>query len=127
MAPGAPAPAFGAVRGVAAAEIVALHHAFKAAAFGHADGVHKIALGKNGGADDVARFDREGEIAEFADALGGQGAVFLEMAEQGLGHALLFLVVEAELDGVVAVGGDGFGLDDAVGADQHNGDGQRTP
>jgi hypothetical protein len=48
--------------------------------------------------------------------------VLFEMAEQGLGHALLFLVVETKLDGVIAVGSDGFGLDDAIRANLDDGD-----
>jgi hypothetical protein len=49
--------------------------------------------------------------------------MFLEMAEQRLGHAMLFLIVETKLDGIVAVGLDGFGLDDAIGAGENDGDG----
>ena len=44
------------------------------------------------------------------------------MAEQRLGDALFLLVVEAELHGVVAVGSDRFGLEDAVGAGQDDRD-----
>ena len=125
--PRPPPPAFGPVRGVAAAEIVPLHHPFKSAPFGDADRIHKIALRKNGGPDNIAGFDRQGKIAELAHPLGGQGAVFFEMAQQRLGHALLFLVVKTKLDGVVAVGRDRFGLDDAVGAGLDDGDRTQGP
>ena len=51
--------------------------------------------------------------------------VFLEVAEQRLGDALFLLVVEAELDGVVAVGSCRFDLEDAVGAGEDDRDGHK--
>ena len=49
---GATMPAFGTVRGITTAEIMALHDTFKAAAFGHADGIDIIAGSKKRRADD---------------------------------------------------------------------------
>ena len=51
-------------------KLVPFHHPFKSAPFGDANGIDKIALRKNGRADDVARFDRQGEITKLADAFG---------------------------------------------------------
>ena len=82
--PRTPPPALRAVRGVAAPESVPFHHPFEPAPFGHANGIDKIALRKNIGADDIARFDRQAEIAEFADAFGGCGAYFLKWPSKPL-------------------------------------------
>jgi hypothetical protein len=40
------------------------------------------------------------------------------MAQQRLGEPLFFLVVKSQLHGVVTVGFDRFGLNDAIGANQ---------
>ncbi len=96
---------------------VPFHHPFEPAPFGHANGIDKIALRKNIGADDIARFDRQAEIAEFADAFGGCGAVFFEMAQQAFAQAMFLLVVEAQLHCVIAVGLLRFGLQNTIGAD----------
>ena len=116
------APAFCAVRGITPTEVVALHNTFKPTAFCDADGIDKIALGENGGSDDIARLDWEGEIAEFADALGGGCAEFFEMSHQRLGHAMLLLIVKAQLDGVVAIRLDGLGLNHTIGAGENDSD-----
>ena len=121
--PGTPPPALGAVRGVAAPKIVPFHHAFEPAPLGDANGIHKIALRENIRADDVARLDRQGEITEFADAFGRGGAIFFEMAQQPLGHAMFLLVVKAQLHRVVAVGRLRFGLENTIGAGQDDGHG----
>ena len=74
-------------------------------------------------ADHVAGLDFLGEIAEFADAFYRHAVVFLDVAEQRLGQALLLLVIKAELDGVVAVlAGLRFDLQHAVGSGKHNRD-----
>ena len=100
---------------------MALHHAFKAAALGDADGVNEIAGREQRRADDVAGLHFLGEIAEFLDAFHRHAVVFLDVAEQRLGQALFLLVVEAELHGVVAVlAGLRFDLQHAVGAGEHD-------
>lgn len=127
-------PAFGAVGGVAAAEIMAPDDARKAATLGDANGIHKIADGKQAGTDEVAGLDGLGEVAEFANSLDagqdggrflprafGVHAEFLQVAEFRLGEALIFLFAKAELDGVVAVGGLGFTLQHAIGSGEDNG------
>ncbi len=96
-------PAFGAVRRIATGKTMALHHAFKAAAFGDADGVNEIAGRKQRRADDVAGLHFLGEIAEFADAFHRRAVLFFDVAEQRLRQALFLLVVKAELNGIVAV------------------------
>ena len=63
------------------------------------------------------------KFAEFADAFHRRAVLLFDVAEQRLGEALFLLVVEAELDGVVAVlAGLGFDLEHAVGAGEHDGD-----
>ena len=117
---GTSSPSLGAVGRVAAAEIMTFHHTLKAATLGDADGIDKIALGENAGADDVAGFDGKGEIAEFAHTLRRRRAKFLEMSQQGFDDAMFLLIIEAQLDGVVAVRFSSFRLDDAIGPSQDN-------
>ena len=100
---------------------MALHHAFKTAAFRDANRVHKIAGRKQRRADDVAGLHFLGEIPEFLDAFHRRAVLLLDVAEQRLGEALFLLVVEAELHGVVAVlAGLRFDLQHAVGAGEHD-------
>ena len=120
---GAAVPAFGAVGRIAPAKRVPADHAFKPAALGHADGVHVIAGGKEIGAQNIAGFDFLAEIAEFADAFDGDPVEFLDVTEQGFGHAVFFLVVKPELNGVVAVTLLSLALEDAIGAGEDDGDG----
>ena len=128
MAPTRRCQPFCAVRRRAAAQNVALHDAFKAAALRDADGVHEIAGRKQRRADDVAGFHFLGKIAEFRDAFDRRAVVFFDVAEQRLGHALFLLVVEAELNGIVAVLARlGFDLQHAVGAGEHDGHGNQHP
>ena len=94
-------------------EIVALHDALEAAPLRRADDVHHLALRELGDGYDVAElefgsvFDSEfGELAEIF------GARLFEMPERGLGHALLFLRAEADLNGFVAVALGRFYLGD---------------
>src|SRR5690242_9210506 len=96
-------PALRTVRLVTTAEAMTFHHTFKAAPFGRADGVNIVAGGKQIRANGFTGFDFLGEVAEFADALHGLAAVFLDVSEQRLGQALFLLVVETELDGIVTV------------------------
>ena len=79
--------------------------------------------GEERGPDDVAGFHFFGEVAKFLDAFDGHAVLFLDVAEQRLGEALFLLVVEAELDGVVAVLARlGLDLQHAVGAAEDDGD-----
>jgi hypothetical protein len=116
------------VRRRAATKTVAFHDPFKAAALGDADGIHKIAGREQRRANDVARLHFLREIAEFPDAFDCRAIVFLDVPEQRLRHALFFLVVESELNGVVTVlAGLGFHLQDAVWPGEHDGDGHQHP
>ncbi len=108
--------------------MMALHDAFKAAAFGGADGIHEIARRKQRGPHNVAGLDVLREIAEFLDAFDGGAVVFLDVAGQRLGQALLLLVVKAELDGVISILARlRFDLQHAVGAGEHDRHGNHHP
>ena len=96
------------------------HYAFKTTAFGKADGIHIVARREQSRADHVPGFHLFGEVAEFLDAFDGRAVEFLDVAQQRLGEALLFLVVKPKLDGVVAVALLGFALQHAVGAGEHD-------
>jgi hypothetical protein len=103
---------------------MALHNTFKTTALHHADGVHKIAGGEQRNADDIAGFHVFGEITKFLDAFDRRAILLLDMAEKRLGQALFLLVVKAELHGIVAIFARlSFDLQHAVGASQHDRDG----
>src|SRR5438093_11733023 len=101
---GAAMPAFGAVSGVAPGEVVPLDDAFEAAALGDSDGIHVIAGRKEGRAERVAWLHLFGEIAKLLDAYDGRAIEVLDVAKEGFGDTMLFLLVEAKLHGVVTVG-----------------------
>ena len=101
---------------------MALHDTFKTAAFGDADGIHEITRSKNICPDGVAGFYGQSEITKFPDAFNGKRIVFLDVAEQRLGEAMLFLIVEAELNRVVAVRFLRLHLDNAIGSNRDNRD-----
>jgi hypothetical protein len=107
---------------IATAEVVAFHDAFEPAAFGDADGIDALARGKDiSDAEDVSGFDFLVEVPEFADAFHGGRVVFFEVAEQGFGNPPLLLIIEAELDSLVAILLEGAALDDAVGSAEDDG------
>ena len=102
---------------------MALHDTFKTAAFGGTDGVNEITGSKERGSDDITGFHFLGEVAKFPDAFDGDAALLLDVTEQALGKAVLFLVIKAELHGVVAILAClGFHLENAVGAGENDGD-----
>ena len=70
-------PALRAVRAVAAAEMVPLHHALKTAAFRDANRIHEIARGKQGHAHRITGLHLDGEIAKLTDALHRRGVELL--------------------------------------------------
>ena len=95
---------------------------FEAATFCYTDGVDVITWSKERCSDDVARFYFLREIAEFFDAFDGEPAEFLDVTEERFSNALLLLIVEAQLDGIVAVGLLSFALEDTVRAGEDDGD-----
>ena len=116
-------PALGAMRAVAAAEMVPLHHAFKTAALRDANRIHEIARGKQGHAHRITGLHLDGEIAKLTDAFHRRGVEPLQVTVQGLGETRRFLVAEAQLHRRVTVGLDGLALDHAIRTGQHDGDG----
>jgi hypothetical protein len=83
---------------------------FEAATFGYANRVNIVARSEQGRAQNVTGFDFFAEISELADAFNGRSTEFLNVAEQGFGDALLFLIIETKLNGVVSVRGLSFTL-----------------
>ena len=99
------------------------HNAFKTASLCDPNGVHVIPRGEQRRTDNVTGFDFLGKLAEFADPFDGGAVEFLDMAEQRLGHALILLVIEPELDRVVAVfAGLRLDLQHAVRSGKHHRD-----
>jgi len=96
---------------------------FETAAFGDPDGVDIVAGSEDRRAEDVARLHFFGEVAEFPDALYRDTILFFDMAEQRFGDAMLLLIVETELNGIIAVALLGFALQNTVGTGQHDRDG----
>ena len=118
-------PAFRAVRRIATGKTMALHHAFKTAALRHANGVHEITGSEQRDPDDIAGFHIFGEITKFLDAFDRRTVLFFDMTEKRFGNALVFLVVETELHGVVAVLARlGLDLQHTVGTGQHDRNGR---
>ena len=70
-------PALGAVRAVAASEMVPLHHAFKTAALRDANRIDEIARGKHTHAHSITGLHLDGEIAKLTDALHRRGVELL--------------------------------------------------
>ena len=124
---GAALPTFGAVRLITTTEMMALYHAFKTTALGDADGVDEIAHGEEVCIDRFARLDLFREVAELLHLFVGGGAELLEMAEQRLGDAMFLLLVQAELDRVIAIALLRLHLKNTIGADMHNGHGSAHP
>jgi hypothetical protein len=102
---------------------VALHAAGEAVALGDALHVHVLALGETLDAGRLALLGaREVGHAEFFKVAERLGIYFLRQAELGLVGVLLFLVTEAEADGLVAVLVRGAGVGHAARAGLHYGD-----
>ena len=118
---GAAMPPFGAVGRITTAKPVAADDTFEAAALGHADGIHIVARSKEGRTNGFAGFDFLREVAEFFDPFHRNAVLLFDMAEQRFGHPMLFLVIEPELDSVVAVTLLGFALEHPIGAGEHDG------
>jgi len=119
-------PAFGTVGGITAGKLVPPDDAFKTAALGGADGVHIVTDRENGGSDDIAGLHVFGKVAEFLDAFDGHALLFFDVAEQGLGETLFFLVIKAELDGIISILARlRLHLKHAVGAGLHDGHGDQ--
>src|SRR5690242_16005911 len=97
---------------------------FKAATFRDANGVHVIARREESRADDIAGLHFFREVTEFLDAFHRNPAELFDVTEQWRGEALLFLVVETELDGIVAVTLLRLALQYAVGAGENDGHGR---
>src|SRR5204862_305967 len=109
--------------GIAAGELMPLDDTFEALAFRGADGIDEIARREQRGPDDIAGFHFLREVPKFLDAFDRDAAELLDMTEQRFGEALFLLVVEAQLDGVVAVLAIlRLDLEHAVRSRQHNGD-----
>src|SRR5687768_18399102 len=87
-------PALGPVRSVASTEIVAFHHSFETAAFGNSNGVNKIPLGKNSRANHIPGFYGESKITKFANPLNGNSRVLLEVTQEPLTQAMIFLLIK---------------------------------
>src|SRR6266481_5545789 len=102
--------------------MVAFDHAFKPAAFGDADRINIIAGRKKRGPNDLAGLHFLAEIAEFTNAFYGHAVEFLDMTEQSFGEALLFLIVKAELNGIISVTLLCFALKHAIRAGENDGD-----
>src|SRR5881396_287821 len=97
-------PPFGAVRRVAAAEMMPLDHPFKAAPLRHANGIHVIAGRKKVRTHHVPGLHLFTEVTELADAFDRHAAEFLDVAKQWFRQPMLFLLAETKLDRFVAVG-----------------------
>jgi len=116
----------GAVRGPAAAEAVPLHAAGKPAALARPGDVDVVAHLEQRRRELLAQLELGGRLhAELAQHPEEPPVGLGEVALQGLGHVGLPLAVEAELDGVVAVGGLGLLLDHVTGARLDHCDGHR--
>src|SRR5439155_18918308 len=100
-----------------------LDHTFEAATFGYADRIHVVPRSEKRGANHISGFDLFREIAELPDAFHGRAIEFLDVTQQRFGDALLFLVVEAELHGIVSVALLRFALQNAIGTREHDRDG----
>ena len=98
-------------------------NAFKAATLSQPDRIHVVAWSEKGRPNHIPRFDLFREIAEFFDAFDGSAAEFFDMTHQRLRHPLLFLIVEAELHGIISVALLRFALQNAVGTGKHDCDG----
>src|ERR1051326_8229 len=110
------------MRRIAAPEPVPLDHAFKTAPFCEADGVNKIAFGKEAGPENISWFHFLGKITKLLDSFDRRSVELLQMSEQRLGYAMLFLIFKPKLDRFIAVALDGFALDNPVWPHAHNGD-----
>ena len=94
----------------AAAETVALYNALETLTFGGADDVDKIILGEEVNSNGIAEFVLAVETLELGQVALGGHAGFLEVTEFGLGAVLLLLLLKSELEGIVAIGLNGFHL-----------------
>jgi hypothetical protein len=70
--------------------MMALHHAFKTAALGGADGVHKITGRKQRRGRRCRRASLPWRNCGIPDAFDGRAVVFLDVAEQRLGQRCSF-------------------------------------
>src|SRR5690606_3852676 len=107
-------PSFRTVSCVTTAKIMALHDTFETTSLRDSDCIDEIASSENVRANRIAGLNGQTEIAEFFDAFNGCSVVLLDVAEQRLCHALLFLVVKTELDSIVSVALLSFDLNDTV-------------
>src|SRR5436190_1143162 len=113
-------PAFGAVCAITTGEPMTFHDALEPAALRNPDRVDVISRSKQSRAKHVARLHFFAELAKLLNPFHGGAILFLDVAEQRLGHALLLLIVEPKLNGVVAVALLGLALQHAVGSREHN-------
>src|SRR5437016_11863492 len=100
--------------------MVPLYDAFEPAAFGQTDGVHIIPGREQRRTNQFSRLNLFGKLTELLDTLNGHPVKFLDVPQQGLGDALLFLIVKTQLDGVIAVALLGLALEHAVGSSQND-------
>src|SRR5436305_788990 len=96
-----PMPALGAVGGVATAKCMPADYTFETTTFGDADSIYIIAGSKQSRPENVSRLHLFREVAELPNAFDRRAAEFLNVPEQRFGHALLFLIVKTELNGIV--------------------------
>src|SRR5947209_933577 len=94
---------FGTVGGALAGEVVLLHDALKAFAFGAADDINEIAGLKLSDAEVDLPFRQIGLEAEFTNQFLRFQARLLEFAQTGLGQTRFFLWIESNLGRRIAV------------------------
>ena len=95
-------------------------HTLKTSSFGDAECVDVIAGSKKCRAEDIPGLHFLGKIAELTNSLHCLAIMLLDVAEQRLGQAVLLLIVEAKLNGVVAVALLRLALQNAVRSGEHN-------
>jgi len=103
----------------------AFNHALETFALGNANNVNQLAFGEGRDINDVSDFERggirEADFAEDARSVGETG--FCGVLFFASGCVLLLLRGEADLNGIVAVGGRGLDLNDGARAGFNHGDG----
>jgi hypothetical protein len=93
-----------------AAETVALYNALETFTLGGADDVDKVILREEVNSNGIAEFVLAVETFELGQVALGCYTGFFEVTEFGFGAVLFFLLLESELEGVVAIGLNGFHL-----------------
>ena len=102
--------------------MVPLDDAFETAAFGQTNCIDIITSSEERCAHCFSGLNFLGEIAKFFDSLHRGAIEFLNVSQQRLGNAMLFLVVKTQLHGIITVALLVLALQHTVGSGQHYGD-----